>query len=324
MGTSFSMYAFRRQHEATPADQPAEPVRLNVDRRGIRPTDRLRASLFLSRVGRRLQRQPETTIDEGVAAEWRVDPQIPIAAIACALEAVQLAQAALAEQELDDADAAEDAAEDLSNPRALLNLASRFLRTQAEVQAGTRHRSALDLWRTVRSRQIVEDAEVPYQPVPFRLKGRESDSEAPAADTGSTAPADGDTLETDDEPHLPMQVLVVDDDPDIRRFLRLLLEGEGHAVSAAPDGLQALDHIACQRPDLVLLDLQMPRMTGWEVRDELDRRRVEVPVVFMTAGDRARAEAERHRVAGYLAKPFSIDDLLAIIERIRSLPTRAG
>lgn len=121
-----------------------------------------------------------------------------------------------------------------------------------------------------------------------------------------------------------MQVLVVDDDPDIRRFLRLLLEEEGHAVTAAPDGQQALEQITDRCPDLVLLDLQMPRMSGWELRDELVRRNVDVPVVFMTAGDRARAEAERHRVAGYLTKPFNLDDLLTTIERIRLLPTRAS
>ena len=111
------------------------------------------------------------------------------------------------------------------------------------------------------------------------------------------------------------QVLVVDDDEAIRSLITEVLAEEGFAVANAVNGRQALDRIAAQLPGLVLLDLQMPVMTGWETLAALQTAQVLVPVVLMSAGVRVQQEAARHHAAGYLAKPFALDDLVAVVER---------
>src|SRR3712207_3813658 len=105
-------------------------------------------------------------------------------------------------------------------------------------------------------------------------------------------------------------VLVVDDDDAIREVVQEILEGEGYRVSTAADGREALDRIAQVSPALVLLDMRMPVLSGWDVARELRDRRVDVPVVVMTAAQDARAWAREISAAGYLAKPFDIGDLL--------------
>jgi len=94
-----------------------------------------------------------------------------------------------------------------------------------------------------------------------------------------------------------------------------ILREEGYRVLTAADGHQALALIRARAPALVLLDLQMPLLNGWEVLDRLRAEDIRVPVVFLTAAYRARAEAERHDVAGFLAKPFDVDELLAVVAR---------
>jgi CheY-like chemotaxis protein len=108
----------------------------------------------------------------------------------------------------------------------------------------------------------------------------------------------------------------VDDDPAIRQVLVRVLESEGFTVECATNGYQALDRIAAHPPDVVLLDLQMPVMSGWTVLRQLRRSCWQVPVVLMTAGYRAAAEAEQNDVAGYLAKPFAdLDQIVQAVER---------
>ncbi len=110
-------------------------------------------------------------------------------------------------------------------------------------------------------------------------------------------------------------VLVVDDDPDIRNLLTTILQNEGWAVATAKNGEEALAQIAADRPRLVLLDLSMPIVSGWEVLATLQENRVAVPVIVMTAGIRARDEAEMLHAAGALPKPFELDDLLDVVAR---------
>jgi DNA-binding response OmpR family regulator len=113
-------------------------------------------------------------------------------------------------------------------------------------------------------------------------------------------------------------VLVVDDDPGVRGFVAMVLRAEGYRVLTAADGVEALEWIARQRPDRVLLDLAMPVMDGWQVLHTLRERRVNVPLVFMSAGYNARVEAERHGADGYLGKPFTRAELLAVVARFVS------
>lgn len=107
------------------------------------------------------------------------------------------------------------------------------------------------------------------------------------------------------------RVLVVDDDRGIRGFIEMMLRAEGYDVTTATNGQEGLSRVAEQRPDVVLLDLSMPVMTGWEFHQRLRERAPGVPVVYMTAGYSARVEAEQHGADGYLSKPFEVEDLLA-------------
>ncbi len=118
------------------------------------------------------------------------------------------------------------------------------------------------------------------------------------------------------------RVLVVDDEPQIRRALRTALSGHGYEVELAEDGSIALDALALRLPDLVLLDLAMPRVDGLEVVRQT-RGWSRVPIIVLSA----RGE-ERDKVAAldlgaddYLTKPFGIEELLA---RIRATLRRSG
>ena len=120
-----------------------------------------------------------------------------------------------------------------------------------------------------------------------------------------------------------MKVLVVEDDPAVRSSLERSLAFEGYTVVAAADGEQGLAAVAAHRPDVVLLDLGLPRISGLEVCRRLRAAGDGVPVLMLTA-----REATPDRVAGldagaddYLAKPFALEELLA---RLRALLRRSA
>ncbi|WP_042413087.1 response regulator transcription factor [Streptacidiphilus anmyonensis] len=125
------------------------------------------------------------------------------------------------------------------------------------------------------------------------------------------------------ESDAPARVLVVDDEPALRDALESSLAFEGYEVLTASDGLEALDAVAEEQPDLVLLDIMMPRMDGLTAVRRLRGRGDTVPVLMLTARD-----AVGDRVTGldvgaddYLAKPFELDELLA---RVRALLRRSA
>ena len=110
------------------------------------------------------------------------------------------------------------------------------------------------------------------------------------------------------------QVLVVEDDPEIREFVAMVLEGEGYGVSAAENGQVALEQTAQHPVDLVLLDMRMPVLDGWGfVRRYRERTAQPAPIVVMTAAPDARARAAEVAAAAYLAKPFDLSDLLETV-----------
>ena len=113
-------------------------------------------------------------------------------------------------------------------------------------------------------------------------------------------------------------VLVVDDDESIQATLRDLLEDEGYQVLTANDGLDALDQLTPILPDLILLDLMMPRMDGYAFVEELSRRglRPAVPVIVLTADGNIRQKAMQVGAEGYAEKPFSLLTLLEQVERL--------
>jgi CheY-like chemotaxis protein len=113
-------------------------------------------------------------------------------------------------------------------------------------------------------------------------------------------------------------VLVAEDHPTMREAVRMVLVGEGYRVTDAADGAAALDAIARDAPDVVVLDLHMPVMDGAEVLIEL-RARPEtagLPVIVVTAdGDEGRAAAERLGATDYVTKPFDPGSLLRAVAR---------
>ena len=110
------------------------------------------------------------------------------------------------------------------------------------------------------------------------------------------------------QPHL----LVVDDDDDIRENLVELLAGEGYEVAAAGDGRAALAEAGRARPDVILLHLMMPVMSGWQFREAQlgDPALAGVPVVVLSA------MAGDLEVEASLPKPFLVEDLLRLLERL--------
>jgi CheY-like chemotaxis protein len=116
-------------------------------------------------------------------------------------------------------------------------------------------------------------------------------------------------------------VLVVDDDLDLRGALELILEGEGYRVLTAANGEEALARLDREIPAVILLDMRMPIMDGWQFAREFRARLGwPCPVVVCTAAEDARRRAMEIEAEGYLEKPFDIDDVLEAIEEALAAP----
>ncbi|MPZ98630.1 MAG: response regulator [Dehalococcoidia bacterium] len=108
-------------------------------------------------------------------------------------------------------------------------------------------------------------------------------------------------------------VLVVDDDVAIRRLVCSTLTDAGYHVREAADGIEALALITQEPPELIFLDMRMPNMDGWTLAAELTRRRIDVPLIVMTADGRAHLAALKLGARDYLGKPFAEDDVLRVL-----------
>lgn len=120
-------------------------------------------------------------------------------------------------------------------------------------------------------------------------------------------------------------VLVVEDDPDLRTMTVLMLEDAGYAVRAARDGYEALRQVTEQMPALILLDMRMPEMNGWQFaaafRERFNRA---APIVVVTAARDAAIRAREIDAEGYLNKPFDIDVLIETVARFVGPSEGAG
>jgi DNA-binding NarL/FixJ family response regulator len=118
------------------------------------------------------------------------------------------------------------------------------------------------------------------------------------------------------------RLLVVDDEPKLLRAVAVDLRGEGYDVTTARSGAEALVSVAQKMPDLIVSDIRMPGMDGYELARRLRRNESTalIPIVFLTAKDTTadRIEGFRTGVDAYLTKPFEPDELLAVIASILS------
>jgi len=116
-------------------------------------------------------------------------------------------------------------------------------------------------------------------------------------------------------------VLVVDDDPDIRELLFTALEDEGFEVVPAGNGREALTIIQTFRPDVIVLDLMMPVMDGWQFANELrarDEGDEDIPIVLLSAARDLATHAKTLAAADIIEKPFDLAELLPKIARVAS------
>ena len=117
------------------------------------------------------------------------------------------------------------------------------------------------------------------------------------------------------------RVLLVDDDTEIVESMRTVLESRGYEILIARDGNQGLMMAEKDEPDLVVLDMMMPKRSGFLVLEKLRRSRpVPMKVIMITAneGSRQKAYAEMLGVDDYIRKPFAMDRLLASIDKLLS------
>lgn len=112
-------------------------------------------------------------------------------------------------------------------------------------------------------------------------------------------------------------ILVVDDDQELSDGIRAVLENQGFRVLQARDGQQGKNLIYQQRPDLVILDMMMPRMGGYPVLEHFRDKRDAPPIIMITAneGSRHKAYAEFLGVVEYIRKPFAMEKLLEAVDK---------
>ncbi len=114
-------------------------------------------------------------------------------------------------------------------------------------------------------------------------------------------------------------IMVVDDSLTVRKITSRLLEREGYQVVAAKDGVDALEHTRVMLPDVMLVDIEMPRMDGFELTKNLraDPRTHEIPIIIISSrtAEKHRAQAAQLGVNGFLGKPYQESELLGFVSR---------
>ena len=140
-----------------------------------------------------------------------------------------------------------------------------------------------------------------------------------AASSPASAPSGG--PESSTRPASGKRILLVDDDPEIIDSMRTVLESRGYQILVARDGNQGLAMAEGDGPDLVVLDMMMPKRSGFLVLEKLRRSSPNpVRVIMITAneGSRHKAYAEMLGVDDYIRKPFAMDRLLDSVDRLLS------
>lgn len=116
------------------------------------------------------------------------------------------------------------------------------------------------------------------------------------------------------------RILVVDDEPDVCRYLAILFEGSGYAVSCACDGYEAAHRVRQARPDLIMLDPSMPHKTGLKFYREMKStpELSRIPIVFVgtPSGHRERPSHRLPPPDGLIAKPVNPDEMIGLVNRL--------
>lgn len=134
--------------------------------------------------------------------------------------------------------------------------------------------------------------------------------------TSSPAPADSKSTA-----NASKRILLVDDDPEVVESLRYALGAKGYAISVARDGNQGLAMAERDAPDLVILDMMMPKRSGFLVLERLRRtmpKTMKIIMITANEGSRHKAYAEMLEVDDYIRKPFAMDRLLGSVEKLFS------
>ncbi|MGJ7614928.1 MULTISPECIES: Hpt domain-containing protein [unclassified Variovorax] len=171
-----------------------------------------------------------------------------------------------------------------------------------------------------------------YNPVALAAVHGELARERQAAALAAPAHAEGDAPQAPVAlapvvPQVPL-VLVVDDSITVRRVTQRLLQREGYRVSLAADGLQALERLQQERPAVVLSDIEMPRMDGFDLARNIraDAALAELPIIMITSriAEKHRDYARTLGVNHYLGKPYSEEELLRLVRAYTSEPALAA
>lgn len=126
---------------------------------------------------------------------------------------------------------------------------------------------------------------------------------------------------------MAQRILFVDDEQDLVQCAKVFFEEAHYEFDGAYDGLQAIQQVKEKRPDLICLDVAMPRLTGWDVLRVLqdDPTTADIPVLMLTARtqDQDKAHGWELGCTWYHTKPFEFDELLVVVQRILAATTEA-
>ncbi len=117
------------------------------------------------------------------------------------------------------------------------------------------------------------------------------------------------------------KVMAVDDEPDITKLIEKILKKAGYKVATANSGTECLEKYPKEKPDIVLLDVMMPGMDGWEVYRSIKKINKNQKILFLTAvtlESEARKKMDELKVSHYLTKPFDPPELIERVKRVLS------
>lgn len=121
----------------------------------------------------------------------------------------------------------------------------------------------------------------------------------------------------------PKKIMIVDDEPAIAQTVKFILAAEGYDVSTALSGDECLEKLKKEPTDLVLLDVMMPKMTGWQVFEEIRKKHKDVQVAYLTVirySETVKDRMFKDGLADLINKPFDNDDLINRVEKILTTP----